>query len=83
MLDLVRFVPYNLFMEKQKSYLNQYYEMELNWIRSNITIDNATKEQVEKMQTLREKAIKQSGLSIIELSLICSYRIYKLFNKAN
>ena len=44
-------------MEKQQSYLNQYYEMELEWVRGGISINNANKEQVQTMKTLKEKAI--------------------------
>jgi len=68
-------------MQKQKSYLNQYYELELEWVKNGVDINNATKEQVEKMLNLRERAIKQSGLTALELTLICSYRIHRLFSK--
>ena len=70
-------------MNTQKPYLNQYYETELEWLKNGINIENAGKEQVEKMFCLRQKAIEQSGLSPLELSLICSYRLHKIFNNTH
>ena len=70
-------------MTQPKPYLNQYFEMKLEWERNRIDIDTAPKEQIEKIQALQEKAIKQSGLTINELALICRCRLFRISRKVN
>jgi len=70
-------------MTQPKPYLNQYFEMILEWERNRITIDTAPKEQIEKIQASQEKAIKQSGLTHYELTLICRCRQFRISRKVN
>ena len=82
MFDTSHFKKYNIFMATKKPYLNQYFDMSFEWHRNGTTIDTATQEEQTEIQSLRAKAIKESGLTCEELSLICACRTYGITTKA-
>ena len=61
-------------MKNKIPYLNQYYNLEMEWKRNNKTIDNASKKDADTITKLRAKAIEESGLNCSEVSLICNCR---------
>lgn len=71
-------------MKKDKaSYLTQYCNMSFEWQSKGITPDNAAESQLAALYELRNKAIKQSGLTENELILVCMCRKYGIFKKVN
>ncbi|MCL2229030.1 MAG: hypothetical protein FWC00_04345 [Firmicutes bacterium] len=70
-------------MENKKPFLTQYCNLAFEWQSTGITIDTATESQVLFLQDLKQKALKQSGLTENELSLISLCRKRGLFKQVN
>jgi len=70
-------------MKKATPYLTQYCNLIAEWQINRINIDNADEEQKTIIQNLRTEAIKQSGLTNNELTLISLCRKYGIFKQVN
>jgi len=70
-------------MKNNTPYLTQYCNLLSEWKRNGIYIENATESQIAQIQDLQNKAIKQSGLSLSELTLIALCRYHNIFTKVN
>jgi len=66
-------------MKNKKSYLNQYFDMKMEWYRNGLSVDNVTEVQLADMKELRAKALSQSGLTCNELAFICRCRKHGIF----
>jgi hypothetical protein len=65
-------------MNKETPYLTQYCNLCFEWRSLGINVENASKSQMLAMQSLRDNAMQQSGLTLSELAIVRMCREYKI-----